>query len=123
MSASEHWMDLDDCPIHGRTLADYLEDEDMASPKATESALLRSESAIKRMYARYNLKDVALDAILRESAALAMDLDRKGTHAPLTRHEFRTLLLIRDLALWGLAPTDRPMPVVHERNNETNGGE
>ncbi len=118
MSASEHWMDLDDCPIHGRTLADYLE-TDMASPKATESALLRSESAIRRMYERSNAKDRALDAIHRESAALALDLDRKGTHAPLTRHEFRTLLLIRDLALWGLAPTDRPMPVDHERNNET----
>ena len=90
----------------------------MASPKATESALLRSESAIKRMYARYNLKDVALDAIHREAGALALDLDRKGTHAPLTRHEFRTLLLIRDLAMWGLAPTDRPMPVDHERNNK-----
>jgi len=24
---SDHWMDLDDCPIHGRTLADYLEDD------------------------------------------------------------------------------------------------
>ena len=35
MSASEHWMDLDDCPIHGRTLADYLEDDMVRDRKLT----------------------------------------------------------------------------------------
>ena len=52
MGISEQWMDLDDCPIHGRTLADYLEDDDMVSDEALDEALIRSEGTNRRLYGR-----------------------------------------------------------------------
>ena len=114
---------VDDSPIHGCNVRDTMEDS-MTSHKATQDAYERAESHVRRLYATSNLKDLALDKIHREAGALALALSSKveaGELSGLTREEFRALLELRDVAIWGLAPTGREMPRDGERDGE--GGE
>ena len=93
----------------------------MTSTKAIKDAHDRAEDHVRRMYHRSNKRDAAFLHIQLEADRLASILLRgvRDEDARVTREQYRTVLLIRDLAKWGTAPTGREMPVDRERNNET----